>query len=119
MNEFIYVESVLQHINAMKALNVICPRWRGVIISISTDGERKMTGRVQGVATRFEQVAKPCFFQRWCGLYQLDIALQAFFKAIMNKEFYSLLTGLILYYLQRQQNLINKMKTKAKKVTDA
>jgi hypothetical protein len=78
-----------------------------------------MTGRVQGVATRFEQVAKPCFFQRWCGLYQLDIALQAFFKAIMNKEFYSLLTGLILYYLQRQQNLINKMKTKAKKVTDA
>jgi hypothetical protein len=70
-------------------------------------------------ARRFEQVVKPCFFQRWCGLYQLDIALQAFFKAIMNKEFYSLLTGLILYYLQRQQNLINKMKTKAKKVTDA
>ena len=35
----------------------------------------------------------------------------------MNEEFYSLLAGLISY-LQRQQNLINDMKTKAKKVAD-
>ena len=104
-------------LHAVKALDVICPRWRDIIISISTDGERKMTGRVQGVATRFEQVAKPGFFRLWCGLHQLDIVLQAFFKAIMNEEFYTLLTGLISY-LRRQQNLINDMKTKAKKVAD-
>ena len=105
-------------LHAAKArLDVISPRWRDVIVSISTDGEWKMTGRVQGVATRFEQVAKPGFFRLWCGQHQLDLVLQAFFKAIMNKEFYSLLAGLISY-LRRQQNLINNMKTKAKKVAD-
>ena len=72
-------------LHAAKVLDVICPRWRDVIIS--TDGERKMTGRVHGVATRFEQVAKPGFFRLWCGLHQLDIVLQAFFKAMMNDEF--------------------------------
>ena len=104
-------------LHAAKALDVICPQWRDIIMSISTDGERKMTGRVQGFATLFEQVAKPGFFRLWCGLHQLDIVLQAFYKAIMNEEFYSLLTGLISY-LRRQQNLINDMKTKAKKVAD-
>ena len=108
-------EEIFLHV--VKALNVICPRWRYVIISISTDGKCKMTGRVQDVATHIEQVAKPGFFRLWCGLHQLDIALQAFFKAIMNEDFYSLLSGLISY-LQRQQNLINEMKTKAKKVAD-
>ena len=50
-------------LHAATALDVISPRWRDVIVSISTDGEWKMTGRVQGVATRFEQVAKPGFFR--------------------------------------------------------
>ena len=45
-------EEIFSH--ASKALDVVCPDWRGVMISISTDGERKMTGRIQGVATRFE-----------------------------------------------------------------
>ena len=77
-----------------------------------------MTGRVQGAAsTRFEQVVKPGFFRRWCSLHQLDIVLQGFFKAIMDNEFYSLLTGLISYLL-RQLTLINEMNTKAQKVAD-
>ena len=104
-------------VHAAKALDVICPNWRDILVSVSTDGERKMTGRVQGVGTRFEQASKTGFFRLWCGLHQLDIVLQAFFKAIMNDGFYSLLTGLISY-LRRQQNLINDMNTKAKKVAD-
>lgn len=104
-------------LHAEKALDVLCPEWRDLIVSISTDGERKMTGRIQGVATRFEQVAKPGFFRLWCGLHQLDIVLQSFFQDIMDEQFYSLLTGLISY-LRRQQNLISSMKTKAKKISD-
>ncbi len=42
-----------------KALDVLCPSWRDIIIGISTDGEKKMTGPVSGVATRFENVTKP------------------------------------------------------------
>jgi hypothetical protein len=71
-------EQIFMH--AKRALDVTCPQWRDPIVSIATDGERKMTGRVSGVATRFEQVAKPGFFRIWCGLHQLDLVLQAFFK---------------------------------------
>ena len=87
------------------------------MISIATDGERKMTGRVQGVATRFEEVCKPGFFRIWCGLHQLDLKLQLFYKNLMNEIFYALLTGLIAY-LRRQQNLISEMNTKARMVAD-
>lgn len=33
---------------AAKCLDVLCSEWRDLIIGISTDGERKMTGRIQG-----------------------------------------------------------------------
>jgi hypothetical protein len=108
-------EQVFNHANT--ALNAVCPQWRDLIVSISTDGERKMTGRINGVATRFERAAKPSFFRIWCGLHQLDLVLQAFFKHLIDEEFYSKMTGLISY-LRRQQSLINQMKTQAKKVAD-
>eukprot|EP00171_Calliarthron_tuberculosum_P003122 IDg3122t1 len=43
---------------AAKAFDTLCSNWRDKIIGISTDGERKMTGRVSGVATRFQHVAR-------------------------------------------------------------
>ena len=63
-------------LHSERALDVIRLNWRDLIISISADGERKMTGRAQGVATRFERVADPGFFRLWCGLHQLDIVLK-------------------------------------------
>ena len=36
-----------------EALDVL---WRDVLIGVSTDGEKKMTGRVSGETTRFQQV---------------------------------------------------------------
>ena len=33
------------------------------MLSITTDGEKKMTGHIQGVATRFEQAALPDLFR--------------------------------------------------------
>jgi hypothetical protein len=99
--------------HADTALNAICAQWRDIIVSISTDGERKMTGRVSGVATRFQRAAKPGFFRIWCGLHQLDLVLQKFFKQLIDDEFYSKLIG-VISYLRRQQSLINEMKTQAK-----
>jgi hypothetical protein len=104
-------------VHATRALDVLCPQWRDLIVSITTDGERKMTGRVSGVATRFERVAKPGFFRIWCGLHQLDLVLQAFFKNLIDEQFYSHMTSLISY-LRRQQSLIKEMKTIAKKIAD-
>ena len=87
------------------------------MLSITTDGEKKMTGHIQGVATRFEQAALPRFFRIWCGLHQLDLVLQQFYTTLMNKSFYDILTNLISY-LQQQFNFIAEMKTKAETVAD-
>ena len=87
------------------------------MLSITTDGEKSMTGHIQGVATRFEQAALPGFFRIWCGLHQLDLVLKQFYTALMDKSFYGILTNLISY-LQQQFNLITKMRTKTKTISD-
>ena len=48
-------------IHATEVLDCICPQWKIILLSITTDGERKMTGHIQGVSTRFEQAAQPGF----------------------------------------------------------
>lgn len=100
-----------------KALDALCPSWRDTIIGISTDGERKMTGRITGVATRFQKVAKDGFIRIWCGAHQLDIVLQSAYKNLGDKLFYQQLTTLISY-LRRQQNFVADLKSKAPKVAD-
>ena len=105
------------YLHAKKILDILCPEWQSIMLSITTDGEKEMTGHVQGVATRFEQAPLPGFFRIWCGLHQLDLVLQQFYAALMDKSFYGILTNPISY-LQQQFNLIAKMKTKAKTVAD-
>ena len=101
----------------MKILDILCPEWQSIMLSITTDGEKKMTGHIQGVAIRFEQAALSGFFSIWCGLHQLDRVLHQFYTELMDKSFYGILTNLISY-LQQQFNLIAEMKTKAKTVAD-
>ena len=89
-------------------------------MSVASDGEQKMTGCIQGVATCFEHACRPGLFCIWCGLHQLDLKLQLFYKEWLIVEddgapgnervFYSILTGLIAY-LRQQQSLIAEMKT--------
>ena len=105
------------YLHAKKILDILCPEWQSIMLSITTDGEKKMTGHIQGVATRFEQAALPGFFRIWCGLHQLDLVLQQFYTELMDNSFYGILTNLISY-LRRQFNLIAEMKTKAKTVAD-
>ena len=88
---------------ASKALDALCESWRDVIIGVSTDGEKKMTGRVSGVATRFQEVAKPGFIRIWCETHQLDIVLQESYVHFGDDTFYYNLTTAI-GYLRRQQN---------------
>ena len=105
------------YLHAKKILDILCPEWQSIMLSITTDGENSMTGHIQWVATRFEQAALPGFFRIWCGLYQLHLVLQLFYTELMNKSFYGILTNLISY-LQWEFNLIAEMKTKAKIIAD-
>jgi hypothetical protein len=46
-----------------KVMDALFPDWRETIIGASSDGEKKMTGRHQGVITRIHRVAKPGFMR--------------------------------------------------------
>jgi hypothetical protein len=39
-----------------KALNILCPSWRDIIIGVTTDGEKKMTGNTSGVESRMHRM---------------------------------------------------------------
>ena len=105
------------YLHAKKILVILCPEWQSIMLSISTDGEKKMTGHIQGNDTRFEQATLPGFFRIWCGWHQLGLVLWQFYTELMDKSYYGILTNLISY-LQRQFNLFAEMKTKAKTVAD-
>jgi len=102
---------------ASKALDVLCPSWRDMIIGISTDGERKMTGRVSGATTLFQNVSRPGFIKIWCGAHQLDLVLQDAYCHFGNELFYGNLTASIGYF-RRQQNLVKDMRYQAPMVAD-
>ena len=108
-------QQVFFHASAL--LDALCPEWKRMIVSISTDGEPKMTGHISGVATQFEQAALPGFYRIWCGLHQLDLKLCEFFEALMDEQFVSMLTALIAW-LRRQQTLINEMGTKCRTLAE-
>lgn len=63
---------------------------------LATDCDRSMTGRNGGVVTRIEQML-PGPEQVWCGLYQLELGMQAVFQAAFGEKFLGSLTKLIGY----------------------
>ena len=100
-----------------KFLDALLPNWRKHIIGVSTDGDRTMTGRIRGLATRIEEAAQSCIVRVWCGLHQLDLKMQIVFERGLDEEFLSILTALI-GYLRRQQNLVTEMRATCPKVAN-
>jgi hypothetical protein len=91
--------------------------WRETLVGISTDGDRSMTGRVQGLVTRVDAVTSTRLIRVWCGLHQLDLVMQQVFKRALDDEFYSNLTA-VIGHLRRQQNLVTTMQSTCPKVAD-
>ncbi|KAF4041411.1 hypothetical protein GN244_ATG06410 [Phytophthora infestans] len=98
-------------------LDVLCPDWKEVMLGVTTDGERKMTGSSKGMATRFQKVCSSGFMRVWCGLHQLDLVLQKAFKAARMGQFHSSMTSTIAY-LRRQAKLIRTMNSTAPLLQD-
>ena len=99
-----------------KAMDALYPDWPEKIIGGSSDGEKKMTGRHQGVITRLQRVSKPGFMRVWCGAHQLDLSMQSFYFAIPD-TFYSTFTS-IVSYLRRQQNFISDERSQCPLICD-
>lgn len=73
--------------DAAKALAVLAFGWIGFIVSISTDGDRKITGRIQGVGTPLEQAPMPNLHCISFATHQFDIKLQSFFASLLGEQF--------------------------------
>ncbi len=102
---------------ASQPLDTLCDSWRDVLIGISTDGEKKMTGQAFGAGTSFQQVCRPGFNRISCGAHQLDLGLQDAYSNFGNDTFFVNFTAAI-GYLRRQQNLVKNMRSQAPKVED-
>ena len=76
-----------------------------------------MTGRVSGVAPRFQQAAKPGFIHICCGAHQLDIVIQKINTGFSDDDFNAKPTA-VISSLRRQQNFIGELRSKAPKVAD-
>eukprot|EP00171_Calliarthron_tuberculosum_P021519 IDg21519t1 len=74
-----------------KAFDALNPHRRSTVFDILTDGEKKMNGCHQGLATRVLSVVKPGFMRVWFGAHQMDLCMQSFYIA-MPDNFYRKLT---------------------------
>lgn len=65
-----------------------------------------MTGRVRNVVILLEQeVSERTLIRVWCGLHQLDLAMQRVVKAALDESFYDVMTAAI-GHLRRQNRLL-------------
>lgn len=60
---------------ASRALGVLRPSWRDIIIGLSTDDEKMMTGRIYGVETRFQKLPSPDLFA--VGVVHINLTLSS------------------------------------------
>jgi hypothetical protein len=87
-------------------LNILCPSWRDKLISISSDGENTMTGRIGGVVTLLEKECSNPVLRIWCVAHQLDIVVKEATRGLLHEAFYKVAHALSVH-LRAQQNLIN------------
>jgi hypothetical protein len=95
-------------------LDAVFPSRKKKCIAVSTDGARSMTGRSEGVVSRFHEVCQPGLVRIWCDLHQLDLVMQRVYKTALEGDFYKLLTALT-GNLQRQVNLISNMNRRVRR----
>ena len=94
----------------IKVIFISDPDWKIKILSIASDGERKMTGCRQGCLTLAQNECSPNLIRIWCVLHQLDLTLQKSYKNFSDGVFYSQLTKLV-GYCRRKATLVAELKS--------
>lgn len=98
-----------------RLFDVLCPAWRDKILSCSTDGENKMTGKQNGFLKLLSDEAKSHLIRTWCGAHQLDLKMGKFYTSMYDGKWYSAFAHQIGYFRQ-QQNLCNELNSRCPKV---
>ena len=97
-------------------LDTLCPPWRNKLLSISSDGENTMTGRLGGVVTLLERECSNPILRIWYVAHQLDIVVKDATRGLLSEHYYKDAHALSVY-LRAQQNLINDMGSNCPKDT--
>lgn len=88
---------ILTFNTALKLHEVLYLERRNTIFGLSTDGEKRMTGRISPTVNRFEQVSKNGKIHISYSARQLYSVLQKVYSIFDDEEFYKQLTCLISY----------------------
>jgi hypothetical protein len=70
-----------------KFLTVLCPDWTILLLGLTSDGARNLTGRVVGVVTRLDAAMHSnCSLIRiWCGAHQLDLVTEDIMNNVIKE----------------------------------
>ena len=88
-----------------------------MIIEASSDVEKKMMGKHQGLITLIQRIAKPGLMRVWCGAHQLDLCMQPLYLVIPD-TFYSTFTSMVAY-LRRKQKFISDERSQCPLISDS
>jgi hypothetical protein len=97
-------------------LDILCPKWKDKLISIASDGENTMTGRIGGVVTLLANQCTNPVLRVWCVPHQLDLVVKMATNGVNHGEFYKTAHAFSVH-LRGQHNLITEMDSKCPKDT--
>jgi len=95
----------------LDALNGTTMIWRAKLMSVSTDGENRMTGCHRGVVTRLEQAAEFPVLRIWCVPHQIDIIMKNAAALPQDGQWIKVVHKWCVH-LRRQEKLIMDMNGK-------
>lgn len=70
-----------------KVLKILLSSCRNTIGQVSGKSERKITGRISGIAMWFQNITHFEFIQIWCGARQPDTFLQSAYTKMGDEAF--------------------------------
>lgn len=69
-----------------RVLDQVSLSWRKKLLSVTTDGENKMTGRHQGFVTLIALACEFPIMRVWCGAHQLDLVMKKAFRKLGKSD---------------------------------
>ncbi|BBM99397.1 hypothetical protein MPTK1_1g21000 [Marchantia polymorpha subsp. ruderalis] len=100
----------------IKMIDVLCTRWRSILLGIGSDGANVMTWRIGGVVTLLVNETTHDVYRSWCLVHQADLVCKAQLNNLFDGQFMKMVNK-IVSCLSKQDILIQQMGEKCPKMT--
>lgn len=100
----------------IKMIDVLCTRWRSILLGIGSDGANVMTWRIGGIVTLLVNETTHDVYRSWCLVHQADLVCKAQLNNLFDGQFMKMVNK-IVSCLSKQDILIQQMGEKCPKMT--